>query len=119
MEQEIVVASDVTTRFRMDEGQETEDLAIKVPEGVPQISGGTSEQLYLSWFAPPLWISKPAEKYEELVHYFKYASSCYVLLCPRPCGNTLITTVCLTRTFARLHLTFMAIDGSGFSSPTQ
>ncbi|TEB31533.1 alpha/beta-hydrolase [Coprinellus micaceus] len=54
MEQEIVVAR-----------QETEDLAIKVPEGVPQISGGTSEQ---------------------------YASSCYVLLCPRPCGNTLITT---------------------------
>lgn len=46
-------------------------LAIKVPDGVPEV-------------AP--------EKYEELVHYFKYASSCYILLCPRPCGNTLVTT---------------------------
>ncbi|KAG2017474.1 lipase [Coprinopsis cinerea AmutBmut pab1-1] len=32
------------------------------------------------------------EKYEELVHYFKYASSSYALICPRPCGNKLVST---------------------------
>jgi len=32
------------------------------------------------------------EKYDELVHYFKYASSCYVPICPRPCGNKLAST---------------------------
>ncbi|KAJ2934112.1 hypothetical protein H1R20_g2991, partial [Candolleomyces eurysporus] len=46
-------------------------MPIKTPEGVPSIS---------------------PEKYEELVRYFKYASSSYTLICPRPCGNTLVTS---------------------------
>ncbi|KAF9451154.1 alpha/beta-hydrolase [Macrolepiota fuliginosa MF-IS2] len=29
--------------------------------------------------------------YEDLVHYFKYASSAYCLVCPRPNGKTLVT----------------------------
>lgn len=33
------------------------------------------------------------EKYDELVLYFKYASSCYVPVCPRPCGNKLVSTI--------------------------
>jgi hypothetical protein len=31
--------------------------------------------------------------YEDLVHYFKYASSAYILLCPRPNGKTLVSNV--------------------------
>ncbi|RXW19365.1 hypothetical protein EST38_g6488 [Candolleomyces aberdarensis] len=51
---------------------DAENLApIKTPDGVPSIS---------------------PEKYEELVRYFKYASSSYTLICPRPCGNTLVTS---------------------------
>ncbi|KAJ3535796.1 hypothetical protein NMY22_g6327 [Coprinellus aureogranulatus] len=72
MEEEPVTFDDVVARFQVASPEgDAEDLAIKVPEGVPDIS---------------------KEKYEELVHYFKYASSCYVLLCPRPCGNVLVTT---------------------------
>jgi hypothetical protein len=33
------------------------------------------------------------DTYGDLVHYFKYASSTYVLVCPRPNGNTLVLNV--------------------------
>jgi len=35
-----------------------------------------------------------AELFHELVHYFKYASSAYVPLCPRPNGKHLVSPVC-------------------------
>ncbi len=35
-----------------------------------------------------------AELFHELVHYFKYASSAYVPLCPRPNGKYLVSPVC-------------------------
>ena len=31
--------------------------------------------------------------YHDLVHYFKYASSAYILVCPRPNGNSLVMQV--------------------------
>lgn len=33
------------------------------------------------------------ELYEDLVHYFKYASSAYQPICLRPNGNTLVSQV--------------------------
>jgi hypothetical protein len=37
--------------------------------------------------------SGTAELYEDLVHYFKYASSAYQPICLRPNGNTLVSQV--------------------------
>lgn len=34
--------------------------------------------------------TRHTDTYEDLVHYFKYASSTYIVLCPRPNGNTLV-----------------------------
>jgi hypothetical protein len=72
---------------------DAESLApIKAPEGVPCISSGR----FLSHLSGCPITNKLffyAEKYEELVRYFKYASSSYALICPRPCGNTLVTPV--------------------------
>ena len=34
-----------------------------------------------------------SELYEDLVHYFKYASSAYHPICLRPNGNTLVSQV--------------------------
>ena len=37
--------------------------------------------------------SHTSELYEDLVHYFKYASSAYQPVCLRPNGNTLVSQV--------------------------
>ena len=37
--------------------------------------------------------SGPLELYEDLVHYFKYASSAYIPICLKPNGNTLVSKV--------------------------
>lgn len=37
--------------------------------------------------------TRHTDTYEDLVHYFKYASSTYIVLCPRPNGNTLVMNV--------------------------
>ncbi|RDB25660.1 putative feruloyl esterase A [Hypsizygus marmoreus] len=40
----------------------------------------------------------PGSVYNDLVHYFKYASSAYCLVCPRPNGNTLVLPISNTFT---------------------
>jgi hypothetical protein len=48
----------------------------------------------LSWsrgFIADLW---DPETFDDLIHYFKYASSAYSPVCMRPNGNTLVLQVC-------------------------
>lgn len=46
-----------------------------------------------SSYSIQLMMSSSADLYEDLVYYFKYATSAYSPVCPRPNGNSLVIEV--------------------------